>query len=284
MQVWSLGWEDPLEKETATHSSILAWRIPWTEKPGGLWSIESQRRTRLKRQHRRHKGSSKIRVEFTHLWGKCTFLRLISIFKGVSLCTRKKRITVNHKELSLWRRHELKSTNILCFSGNLPEVVSLHTCSVASVVTPWTVAHQAPLSMGFSRKEYWSELLCPPPGDLLDPGVESKSLTSSVLAGRFFTTSTYPLLKMVFKVVSWAMMDSFTQFPWVSPMYTEEIDINKLVFFPPINLSLITDSLSQELRRVKGNLFFLAHVVIQGKECARGLLEPWTYILYWSGY
>ena len=33
-QVWSLGWEDPLEKEMATHSSILAWRIPWTEDPG----------------------------------------------------------------------------------------------------------------------------------------------------------------------------------------------------------------------------------------------------------
>ena len=36
--VRSLGWEDPLEKEMATHSSILAWRIPWTEKPGGLQS------------------------------------------------------------------------------------------------------------------------------------------------------------------------------------------------------------------------------------------------------
>ena len=35
-QVWSLGWEDPLEKEMGTHSSILAWRIPWTEEPGGL--------------------------------------------------------------------------------------------------------------------------------------------------------------------------------------------------------------------------------------------------------
>ena len=35
-QVHSLGWEDPLEKEMATHSSILAWRIPWTEEPGGL--------------------------------------------------------------------------------------------------------------------------------------------------------------------------------------------------------------------------------------------------------
>ena len=42
-QVGSLGWEDPLEKEMATHTSILAWRIPWTEKPGGLQSMGSQR-------------------------------------------------------------------------------------------------------------------------------------------------------------------------------------------------------------------------------------------------
>ena len=41
--VQSLGWEDPLEKETATHSSILAWRIPRTEEPGGLHSMKSQR-------------------------------------------------------------------------------------------------------------------------------------------------------------------------------------------------------------------------------------------------
>ena len=42
-QVWSLGQEDPLEKGMATHSSILAWRIPWTEEPGGLQSLGSQR-------------------------------------------------------------------------------------------------------------------------------------------------------------------------------------------------------------------------------------------------
>ena len=41
--VRSLGWEDPLEKEMATHSSILAWRIPWTEEPGGLQSMGLQR-------------------------------------------------------------------------------------------------------------------------------------------------------------------------------------------------------------------------------------------------
>ena len=39
MWVWSLGWEDPLEKEMTTHSSILAWKIPWTEEPDGLPSI-----------------------------------------------------------------------------------------------------------------------------------------------------------------------------------------------------------------------------------------------------
>ena len=42
-QVWSLGGEDPLEKGMATHSSILAWRIPWTEDPGGLQSMGLQR-------------------------------------------------------------------------------------------------------------------------------------------------------------------------------------------------------------------------------------------------
>ena len=44
METWvrSLGWEDSLEKGMATHSSILAWRIPWTEEPGGLQSMDSQ--------------------------------------------------------------------------------------------------------------------------------------------------------------------------------------------------------------------------------------------------
>ena len=50
---------------------------------------------------------------------------------------------------------------------------------------PWTVAHQARLSMGFSRQEYWSGLPFPSPGDLLDLGIEPDS---PVLAGRFFTT------------------------------------------------------------------------------------------------
>ena len=51
------------------------------------------------------------------------------------------------------------------------------------------VAHQVPLSMGFSRQEYWSGLPCPPPGDLPNPGIKLESLTSPALAGRFFNTS-----------------------------------------------------------------------------------------------
>ena len=47
MQVWSLGWEDALEKRMVTHASILAWRISWTEEPGGLQSMGSQSQTQL---------------------------------------------------------------------------------------------------------------------------------------------------------------------------------------------------------------------------------------------
>ena len=46
--------------------------------------------------------------------------------------------------------------------------------------TLWTTAHQAPLSMGVSRQEYWSGLLCPPPGNLPDPGIEPMSLMSNL--------------------------------------------------------------------------------------------------------
>ena len=56
--------------------------------------------------------------------------------------------------------------------------------------TLWTVAHQTPQSMGFSRQEYWSRLPCSPPENLPDPGIEAVSLMSPAVAGRFFTTGT----------------------------------------------------------------------------------------------
>ena len=70
-------------------------------------------------------------------------------------------------------------------------------------VTPWTVAHQASLSMEFSRQEYWSGWPFPSPGDLPDSGIEPVALDSPVLAGRFFTTEPpgkpEPLLTEIFK-------------------------------------------------------------------------------------
>ena len=64
-----------------------------------------------------------------------------------------------------------------------------HFSRVWLFATSWTVACQAPLSMGFFRQEYWSGLPCPPPGDLPNLGIEPTSLTSPALAGRFFTSS-----------------------------------------------------------------------------------------------
>ena len=54
--------------------------------------------------------------------------------------------------------------------------------------TPWTVAHQFPLPMGFPRQEYWGVLPFPPPGDLPNPGIEPVSLTSPAFAGGFSAT------------------------------------------------------------------------------------------------
>ena len=76
-------------------------------------------------------------------------------------------------------------------------------------VTPMDVACQVPLSMEFSRQEYWSGLLCPPPGGLPDPRIEPVSLMSPALVRRFFTTST-----------SWTWVQMlncfFCQIPWVT--------------------------------------------------------------------
>ena len=77
-----------------------------------------------------------------------------------------------------------------CFILLVMDVKSLLSC--LTLWTLWIRAYQAPLSMGISRKEYWSGLPCPPPGDLPKPEIEPYvlSLMSPALAGGFFTTST----------------------------------------------------------------------------------------------
>ena len=89
-----------------------------------------------------------------------------------------------------------------------------HFICVWLFVTLWTVARQAPLSMGFFRKEYWSGLPCPPPGDLPDPGIEPMYLMSPALAAGFFALSptwkkpTYTYCAMLCLIVT----------PWISPL------------------------------------------------------------------
>ena len=109
-----------LEKEMATHSSVLAWRIPGTGEPDGLPSM----------------GSHRVGHDWSNL-----------------------------------------AAAAACCSQSL-------SC-VRLFATLWTVAYQAPPSMGFSRQEYWSGLPFPPPGDLPNSGIKP---SSPALAGRFFTT------------------------------------------------------------------------------------------------
>ena len=78
-----------------------------------------------------------------------------------------------------------KTNKIFC----IYHCVHSHFSRVLFCVILWTVACQAPLSMGFSRHEYWSGLPFPTPGDLLNPGIKPMSLASPALAGEFFTTA-----------------------------------------------------------------------------------------------
>ena len=113
--VQSLGQKDLLKKGMATHSSILAWTIPWTKEPGGLQPM----------------GSQRARDD--------------------------------------WAQHD---------TGHIPLSSSVQLLSrVQLFVTPWAVALRAPLSMGFSRQEYWSGLSCRPPRDLPNPGIKPRSPT-----------------------------------------------------------------------------------------------------------
>ena len=96
-----------------------------------------------------------------------------------------------------------KNVLISCWSA------CILSCSspVQLFVILWTVAAQAPQCMGFSRKEYWNGLPCPPPGDLPNPRMGLESLMSPALADRFFTTSaTWE--------ACWSSIGKFSEPPW----------------------------------------------------------------------
>ena len=104
-----------------------------------------------------------------------------------------------HRQLPLKKKSLVisktnKKTLSCCYSQT--SMFSMRVCTVSCFTcvqfcaTPWIVTRQAPLSTGFSRREYWSGLPCPPPGDLPDPGTEPMSLMSPASEGMFFTNST----------------------------------------------------------------------------------------------
>ena len=118
-----------------THCSILAWRIPWTEEPGGLPSTVLQR------------------VEHDWAHTQLSLKEVISI-KEPGSC-------------------RLLGRGCVCVVVTPPAAAAAESLSrVQLCATLWTAARKAPLSIGFSRQEYWSGLPCPPPGGLPDPGIK----------------------------------------------------------------------------------------------------------------
>ena len=87
--VWSLGWEYPLEKEMATHSSVLAWRIPWIEEPGGPQSMGSHRvgHNRVTKQQQQGKWLGPVRYDLNQIPYDYA-VEVMNRFKGLDLVDR----------------------------------------------------------------------------------------------------------------------------------------------------------------------------------------------------
>ena len=174
-----------------------SWEIPWTEEPGGLvtgvtkeWDTTEQRSTCVYPVHRtthsrpaRQRPSSKRFGLQRPVCGQLPPLSswaslCISTLTGQGACqghkSRRIRIALT------WRR----GSSEVRWAAGLYQACSTRFCHsqapslswVQLLATPWTAAHQAPLSMGFPRQEYRSGLPFPSPGDLSEPGMEPRSL------------------------------------------------------------------------------------------------------------
>ena len=84
-------------------------------------------------------------------------------------CTEYLHFSVSCNSITSFKKLLKKRNHLLCSGGGLL------TKSCPTLVTPWTVARQAPLSIGLSKQEYWSELPFPSPGDLPNPGIKPRS-------------------------------------------------------------------------------------------------------------
>ena len=157
IRVQSLVWEDPLGKGMATHSNILAWRIPWTEETGRIQSLASQR-------VRHDWATNMFRINIYTL-----LLLLLSRFSRVWLWATPEMAayqalpSLGHSRQEHWSF--LFNTGVaISFSNTWKWKVKVKSLSrVQLFETPWTAAYQALPSMGFSRQEYWSGVPLPSP-------------------------------------------------------------------------------------------------------------------------
>ena len=137
---WFLRWEDPLKKEMSTHSSILAWEIPWTEEPGRLLSMELQRVG-----HNLATAAAKSLQSCLTLCDPEDSSLPGSAVPGILHARTLEWVAISFSNAWKWK------VKVKAFSR-----VRLFT-------TPWTAAYQAPPSMGFSRQGYWSGVPLPSP-------------------------------------------------------------------------------------------------------------------------
>ena len=180
--VLSLGREDPLEKEMATYSSILAWRIPWMEEIGRLQSTGSQRVGHdlgTKPPPPLMSGSKTTDIYFLEA-GKSQ----IKMWAGLV----SSEASLLGLQTAAFPTDCLLSLHVGVLSFSYCVYAKLLSC-VRLFATPWTVAHQPPLSMGFPRPKWLSGLSFPTPRYVPDPGIKPASPVTPALAGRFFTTA-----------------------------------------------------------------------------------------------
>ena len=176
-----LGWEGPLEKEMATDSCIVDWRVSRTEESGRLQVMGSHR-----------VGHDWANAHIGSLAQPAAWCRQMLPEHGLKSCPGFQ-VRNCPGTLSTYARGYLSISRVIqtpslhgrycCIShseekARTPESERV-SCPVVSSVwlftTPWTAAHQAPLSTGFPRQEYWSGLPFPSPGDLPHPGIEPRT-------------------------------------------------------------------------------------------------------------
>ena len=147
-----------------------------------------------------------MKIRF-HEWTFTKHLHTHSLNSHIMTCLlRMRRIFKKNKEPIISHR---KLTLEIALITSFYFCVLSHFSCVWLCVILWTVAHQSPLSMGFSRQEHWSGLPCPPPGGLPDPGVQPASLLSAALAGGLFTTSA------TWEAVSPFIRETILNFPYL---------------------------------------------------------------------